>query len=55
MQVNSLGEVTGATILKGKIREVTKRLVYNLIPLLSDKECNASVAIDKKNPYQVTD
>ena len=38
VQVNSLGEVMGATILKGKTREVTKGHVSNLILLLCDKE-----------------
>ena len=38
VQVNSLGEVTGATIMKGKSREIVKRHVSSLIPLLGRKE-----------------
>ena len=38
IQVNSLGEVTGATLLKGKSREITKRHVTSLIPLLYRRE-----------------
>ena len=35
LQVNSLGEVTGATILKGNSRELVKRHSSTIIPLLS--------------------
>ena len=38
LQVNSLGEVTGATLMKGKNREMIKRHVSSLIPLLGKKE-----------------
>ena len=38
VQVNSLGEVTGATIMKGKSREMVKRHASSLIPLLGRKE-----------------
>ena len=35
---NVNGEVTGASILKGKTKEVVKRHVTTLIPLLSNNE-----------------
>ena len=38
IKVNSFGEVTGATVLKGKSKELTKRHVSSLIPLLYKKE-----------------
>ncbi|XP_064097667.1 uncharacterized protein LOC135209048 [Macrobrachium nipponense] len=41
IKVNSLGEVTGATVLKGKSREETKRHVSSLIPLLYKREFEA--------------
>ena len=44
MQVNDLGEVTGATILKGRYREIVKRHVNSLILLLSPVKVGTSVA-----------
>mgnify|MGYP000654560869 CR=1 FL=1 len=38
IEVNNLGEVTGATILKGSTGELTKRHSTNIIPLLCLKE-----------------
>ncbi|XP_066966550.1 uncharacterized protein [Macrobrachium rosenbergii] len=35
VQINESGEVTGATVMKGCSREVTKRHASNLIPILS--------------------
>ena len=39
--VNSLGEVTGATILKGSTRELVKRHSSVIIPLLSNSDHSA--------------
>ena len=47
--VNHNGEVTGATILKGKTREVTKRHSSNIIPILSP-----SKETEKGNPKPET-
>ena len=38
VKVNDLGETTDVSVMKGKTREVTKRHVTNLIPLLSIDE-----------------
>ena len=43
IQVNDLGEVTGATIMKGKTRELVKRHSSVIIPLLTVNQSNPSV------------
>jgi hypothetical protein len=50
--VNVNNEVTGATVLKGKTRELTKRNVSCLIPLLSvDSE---SSVVDSEKDFEST-
>ena len=42
--INDLGEVTGAAILKGRSREIVKRHVTSLIPLLSSDQPDQSAS-----------
>ena len=49
VQVNSLGEVTGATVKKGKTNEIVKRHSSVLIPLLRMRECFATEGEVAKN------
>ncbi|XP_068232415.1 uncharacterized protein [Palaemon carinicauda] len=50
IKLNSLGEVTGATVLKGKSREETKRHVSSLIPLLYKREYEAKFNDKAQSP-----
>ena len=52
LQVNDLGDVTGATILKGRSREIVKRHVNSLILLLSSVKVGTSVA---PSPWPIED
>ncbi|XP_066944612.1 uncharacterized protein [Macrobrachium rosenbergii] len=52
IKLNSLGEVTGATVLKGKSREETKRHVSCLIPLLYRREFEDKL-VDKAQSQDV--
>ena len=40
LQVNDLGEITGAVVLKGKTGELVKRHSSVIIPVLKMSECN---------------
>ena len=46
IEVNSLNEVTAATVMKGNTREKTYRHVSSLIPLMRRNECNDDVSDD---------
>ncbi|XP_068225225.1 uncharacterized protein [Palaemon carinicauda] len=52
IKLNSLGEVTGATVLKGKSREETKRHVSSLIPLLYKREYEAKFNDKAQSPCE---
>ena len=47
VQTNESGEVTGASVLKGATREVTRRHVSVLIPILSVEEQDESDQVEK--------
>ena len=44
VEVNDLGEVTSALLLKGKTNELTTRHVSTLIPLLTYNDTNMTMA-----------
>ena len=50
--INEMGEVTGVEVFKGKTREVVKRHVTSLIPLLKSNENNI-VKENDKEPSEV--
>lgn len=45
LEFNSLGESTSAVLLKGKTKEITKRHVSTLIPLLSQENSNEDTQV----------
>ena len=51
---NENGEVTGATILKGRTREITKRHASTLIPILTSKTASEDEHLSSDNSLEPT-
>ena len=52
VQVNNLGEVTGASLVKGSSGEIVKRHSCTLIPLLTDESVRSGKVRESKKPSE---